>query len=122
MATEQYAGDVVGDGPEQVDVVGARVGLAIVAGLGFLLGAVSIGVLWMLYPPARGVQWPMPTAGVSSVVLLIAGYVTIRRRIGPLVADWFVLGYLVALLVMVAALTGDQMLSFVREQIDQTRV
>ena len=100
------------------DVVGVRLGLAIVAGSGFLLGALTCGGLWCCYPPAHGAAWPTPAIGVGSAVLLVWGYVQLRRRIGPLVADCFVLGYVAALLVVVGTMMGDEVVDFIHGQIE----
>jgi hypothetical protein len=116
MATaEQHLG---GDDIADVDVVGARVGLAIVCGMGLVLGTATCLGLWYCYPPAHGVQWPMPTIAVGSAIVLIAGYVTLRRRIGPTVADWFVLGYVVAMVGMAAIIFADDVVQFVRGQLE----
>jgi hypothetical protein len=107
------------DGPsdEDLEVLGARIGLAIASVVGAVLGAATAGGFWMCYPPARGVHWPIPTVGVVSAVLLITLYVTLRRRVGPAVADWFVVGYALALIGFASILTGGEAYDFVREHV-----
>ena len=61
------------------------------------------------------------SAVIASAGLLVATYMTLRRRIGPVVADWFVLGYVMALLVVVAGLMGGQVVEFLRGQLELRR-
>ena len=106
------------DQPEdRLDVLGARIGLGIVAAGGAILGVATAGGFWMCYPPPRGEHWPIPVIGVVSAVLLITLYVTLRRRIGPVVADWFVVGYALALIGFASILTGGQAYEFIREHV-----
>jgi hypothetical protein len=105
------------EGMEEDAQLGARLGLALVAGAGLLLGAATGGSMWACYPPARGVWWPVPLIVTASVVLLGSLFVTLRRRVGRQAADWVVLGYVGGIVLLAGVVMGDEAVQFVRDHV-----
>ncbi len=115
--TEPFVEDGEGEDLEEIEALGARLGLALVSGLGFALGGATSAGMWALYPPGRGKWWPVPLVVVSSVLVLVALFVTLRRRVGRQAGDWFVLGYVGAFLLFTGVVMGGGAVQFVRDHV-----
>lgn len=102
---------------DAAEALGARLGLTLIFGAGFLLGAITTAGLWVLYPPVHGDVWPIPTVASTSLVLLLGAFALLRRRLGPQGGDWFVLGYVGAWLVFVVVMVGTNGVQFVRDHV-----
>jgi hypothetical protein len=105
------------DDAELDDLVGARLGLVLVSGLGLLLGTATSGWMWALYPPRRGQSWPIPTVGIVSGIVLLALYVFLGRRVSKQASDWLAIGYLGGLLLIASIIAGGGALQFLRTHV-----
>jgi hypothetical protein len=111
---EYWAEDEYDD--EEVDL-GPWLGLALVFALGVVVGgATSIG-LWVCYPPTRATWWRIPIIMSVSVGLLLTLFGSLRRTAGRQASDWFVLGYLGALMLYVGLLGLQASVQFVRDHV-----
>ena len=111
----------VDDGGEAaLDTVGVAMGLGLMAALGFALGGVTVGVLWRMYPPVRGNTLPMALVAGGSVLLAMLGWLLIGRRLGRRPADWFVVGYGGAWLLLTLVAGSGAVVEFLREHAAQS--
>jgi len=81
MEDEEPLVEEEGDDDEEFEVlVGARLGLVLLAAVGFVLGGLTCFGLWFFYPTGHlAPHWPVPVIGVGSAVLLTVAYVEIGR-------------------------------------------
>jgi len=88
--------------------------LAASATFGFVVGGLTVGGLFELYPPAKGDVWPIPTLAVASVVAVLLLYVA-TARLGVLrVGDWLVLGYAGALVLAASLVVTREVVGTLR--------
>jgi len=105
---------------EELESVGENLGLGLMAFGGLVIGAATVTVLWMLYPPTRGHKLPIQTIGIGSVVLVAVLWGVLGRRLGRRAADWLVVGYGIAWIVFSLAVAGTSTAHFLRRHAVQS--
>jgi len=91
-------------------------GAAFGAGLGILLGALTVAGAWALYPPMPHHIWPLGMLSGVSLTLVLTLYVA-SMRYGTGVGDWVVLGYTAAVLVAASLVVTKETISFLRDHV-----
>jgi hypothetical protein len=94
--------------PTDVDRLAARAGLALMAGLGLVLGGLAGGGVWSLYPPGRGSTWPMPALVAGSTLVVAVLWVVLGRRLGRRAGDWFLAGFALAIVLLGVFVLGAE--------------
>jgi VIT1/CCC1 family predicted Fe2+/Mn2+ transporter len=121
-AEEEVPDEVLDDEAFEIQV-GARLGLVLLAVVGFVLGGLTCFGLWFFYPTGhQAAHWPVPTIGVGSALLLTGLYVTLARRLDPRVADALAVGYVLALLVFAGLLVSGEAIGLVRDRVEDLLV
>ncbi len=117
---EEPTGEEKADDAEGLDVVGAALGLSLMAVTGFVVGGVTVAALWMLYPPTRGSTVPMTAVALGSVALVAAGWGVLVRRLGRQAGDWFIVGYGIAWVLLIVVVMGSSAAEFFRSHAAQS--
>lgn len=95
------------------------VSLVAAAGLGFLVGGLTVAGVYRLYPPAKGDVWPIPTLAGVSIVSMLAFYL-LSARLGVLrIGDWFVLGYAGALVLAASLVVTREVAETLRSHVPE---
>jgi hypothetical protein len=92
-------------------------GLFAVAGAGLVLGLMTVATLIALYPPAKGQSWVLVVVGGGSALLVTALWAALGMALGlRIVADWFMGGYAIAMVLLAAVLCGREAVFTLREK------
>jgi hypothetical protein len=93
--------------------------LATAAGIGFLVGGLTVAGVYRLYPPSKGEVWPIPTlAGVSILAILVL-YVVSARLDVLRIGDWLVLGYAGALVLAASFIVTREVAETLRSHVPE---
>ena len=117
LAAEDWPEEEFGEAEEEPVDPGPLIGLALVFGLGVIVGGATSIALFICYPPTHATWWRIPIVMTVSVVMLLTLFTSLRRRAGRQASDWFVLGYLGALMLYVGLLGMQATVQFVRDHV-----
>ena len=83
---------------------------------GFTVGAVTAAAIYASYPPIHS-RGPIIIAGVASVLLIAVLYWTLARLARVRAADWLIVGYALAMVVVVGLVMAVEGMQFLRDHV-----
>ena len=91
--------------------------LALVGGLGIVLGVATLTLLWALYPAPRGEGWIVVGIGIASLVVVGAVSRLLIRIGAPGVCDSFLIGYAIGLVIVAAVMMANEIVPQLRRRL-----
>jgi len=104
--------------PPPTERVPSPLAQGLFATVGLVLGGVTVMALSEMYPPRAGLLSLLliPAVAALSLLVLLVAAIVIYRRTGELPTQWFVAGYVVAMVLWGSVLVGEETVAFVRDR------